>query len=474
MPSIGFVGVHPGSVAGAGPMITHWQSVALNTTAAAPFATGSSSVVDGSRYRSPRYPRCSYRIEWWAGLALLSLMSSRILRNEWSRWMVRAGASRARSASATSRPIAVRIGRMLLTARRPESSQNSPPLLDRVARLPPRLDAAVERDRPRVAHRPQRLRSERRDLPELAARDDARGRIGQRLIDAELELPPRQVPRAGDVARVVGVLLAHVEDDESRVVSRHPVPDLLHRHERDPPGRLGEQLGNRLPAGPVGPERLGQVVRHSEAEGPHLLDEALALALLQARVLGLLLSEGRDGRALVVVARIHGELVRELEQPAEQALVQGAGIPGREIRAPRREAEEGVAGQHTVGQDERHRVVGVTRGVENTEAELARDERLAVVDAHVHVGRDARAVHDGRYAEPSPELARRREVVGVRVGVDQVVETDAGLPDQAEEPVDLRQLRVDDHAAARLRAADEIAAAAASADLLEQHGQPRW
>src|SRR5690242_8278278 len=65
--------------------------------------------------------------------------------------------------------------------------------LERVPGVAPRLHAAVERDRADVAHRAQRVGGEGRYLPELAARDDAHGGIGQHLIDAQLELAARHV-----------------------------------------------------------------------------------------------------------------------------------------------------------------------------------------------------------------------------------------------------------------------------------------
>ena len=53
---------------------------------------------------------------------------------------------------------------------------------------PPRLHPAVQRHRARIPHRPERRRGERRDLPELAAREDAARRIRKPLVDEELEL----------------------------------------------------------------------------------------------------------------------------------------------------------------------------------------------------------------------------------------------------------------------------------------------
>ena len=39
-------------------------------------------------------------------------------------------------------------------------------------------------------------------------------RVGQLVVDAQLQLAARQLARAGHVAGLEGVLLAHVEDDQ--------------------------------------------------------------------------------------------------------------------------------------------------------------------------------------------------------------------------------------------------------------------
>src|SRR5690242_7341065 len=104
--------------------------------------------------------------------------------------------------------------------------------------------------------------------------------------------------RAWHVSRIVGVPLPDVEDDEAPVAVRDALPHLLHRHERDAPRGLVEQLRDGLAPGAVGAQRLGQMLGHLEAERAHLGDEGVALAVLKARVLGLLLAERRHLTAL--------------------------------------------------------------------------------------------------------------------------------------------------------------------------------
>src|SRR5947199_5407805 len=180
-----------------------------------------------------------------------------------------------------------------------------------MATLPPRLDPAVERHGACVAHRAQRGGSERRYLAELAVREDSRGRVGQLLVDAQLELPAREVASARHVARVVGVTLPDVENHEAPVAGRYAPLHFLHRHERDATRRLVEELGDGLTAGAVGAQRLGQMLGHLEAERAYLRDEGGVLALLEARVLCLLLAECRYWHALVVVRGVHRERVVE-------------------------------------------------------------------------------------------------------------------------------------------------------------------
>ncbi len=211
------------------------------------------------------------------------------------------------------------------------------------------------------------------------------------------------------------------------------------------------------------------MIRHAETERAHLLDEGRAIALLEAGVVGLLLADRRHRRVLVVVPRVDGERLVEAQQLREQALVERLGIAGRQIGAPGGAAEQRVAGEDAVGEHERDRVVGVTRRVDGAQPQTARDQRLPVVDPHVDVGRDARAVHDARYAEAVRELARCREVIRVRVRVDDVVDADTVSGEEGERAIDLRQLGIDHHPGAGVAARDQVRAAAAAADLFEDH-----
>src|SRR5207249_958166 len=84
-------------------------------------------------------------------------------------------------------------------------------LLERVAGLRPDVDAAVECDGAAVAHGTEGCRRKGGDLAVLTVGEDPHRRVGQLLVDAELELAPGDVARAWQVARLEGVALADVE-----------------------------------------------------------------------------------------------------------------------------------------------------------------------------------------------------------------------------------------------------------------------
>ena len=132
---------------------------------------------------------------------------------------------------------------------------------------------------------------------------------------------------------------------------------LVHAHERDLARRLGEQLRDRLAAGAVRAQRLGQVVGHLDVEAAHQRDELGALVLLQARVARLLGADRRRRAILVVVRRIDLHRVGQLQQLAEQAVVERVGIAGRQVGAAGAADQQRVAGEHAIVEHEARRVV---------------------------------------------------------------------------------------------------------------------
>ena len=210
--------------------------------------------------------------------------------------------------------------------------------------------------------------------------------------------------------------------------------------------------------------------RHREVEVAHHLDERRASALLQPRVGRDLLADRGVALALVVVRGVDLEHGVELEQALEQARVQRLRVAGRKIGAPGAADEERVAGEDPVLGDQAHRVARVPRRVQHLQPQVAHDQQLAVVEAHADERRRARAVHDHRHVEPSCELARAREVIGVGVRVDQVADPQALARRERDVAVDLAQLGIDDRRGAGVGVADEVGLATAGCDLLEDHG----
>jgi hypothetical protein len=106
------------------------------------------------------------------------------------------------------------------------------------------------------------------------------------------------------------------------------------------------------------------------------------------------------------------------------------------------------------------------------QAQLADDDRLAVVDAHRDRRRRAGAVHDGHRAEPLGDAGRGREMIGVGVRVDDEADAQPFARCQAEVAVDLADFGIDEGAGARVGTADEVRLAASGGDLLEDHSRP--
>jgi hypothetical protein len=93
----------------------------------------------------------------------------------------------------------------------------------------------------------------------------------------------------------------------------------------------------------------------------------------------------------------------------------------------------------------------MTGGVEDLDAEVADEEHLSVINAHVDVVHRRRAVHHRGHGEPASERVRRGEVVGVRMCVHDILELDARAARLAKvDPTSVAPRRQDhDHGARR-------------------------
>jgi hypothetical protein len=99
--------------------------------------------------------------------------------------------------------------------------------------------------------------------------------------------------------------------------------------------------------------------------------------------------------------------------------------------------------------------------------QLPQHDHLAVADPQVHKRRGTLAVHDHGHGELSRELAGRRKMVGVRVRIDQVADTQAVARGERYVVIDLADFRIDQRGRAGVGAADEVGLTAAGRDLLE-------
>ena len=107
--------------------------------------------------------------------------------------------------------------------------------------------------------------------------------------------------------------------------------------------------------------------------------------------------------------------------------------------------------------------------VQRLDADVADDQHVAVVEAHVGIRRHAVAMHHRRDAEALLDLARGREMVGMGVGVDDVAQPQPFAREQPDIAVELAQRRVDQHGGAFAGTAEQIGLAAAGGDLVEDH-----
>jgi hypothetical protein len=67
----------------------------------------------------------------------------------------------------------------------------------------------------------------------------------------------------------------------------------------------------------------------------------------------------------------------------------------------------------------------MTRGVQGLQAQPANHQQVTAFEAQIDKGRWARAVHDDRRIQLTRQLPCRRKVIRVRMGVDEVTESQA-------------------------------------------------
>ncbi len=117
--------------------------------------------------------------------------------------------------------------------------------------------------------------------------------------------------------------------------------------------------------------RIGQV------ELAHQLDVLVDRLDLQARIECLLLADGGDRLALVVVSREHHGLVGQPQQLVEDRVVLRARIAVLEVGAAGAADQQGIAGEHAIAHHEAVGIVGVPGSVEHVERQSFDREPVA-------------------------------------------------------------------------------------------------
>ena len=132
----------------------------------------------------------------------------------------------------------------------------------------------------------------------------------------------------------------------------------------------------------VGRHRHVHHLRIGQFQIVHQLDIFVDRFHLEPRIEPLLLADGRDRVAFVVVGRIDHGLVGQLEQLVEQRFVLRARVAVLEIGAAGAADQERIAGEDAVGPQERIGIVGVAGRVQHVEAQALDLDAIAFGDPH--------------------------------------------------------------------------------------------
>ena len=201
----------------------------------------------------------------------------------------------------------------------------------------------------------------------------------------------------------------------------------------------------------VGRHRDVHHLRVRQFQVVHQRDIVVDRLHLQARIVALLLADGGDGVALVVVRREDQRLVGQAQQLAEQRFVLRARVAVLEIGAAGAADQQRVAGEHAVAHQEAVGIVGVAGRVQHVDAEALDGELVAFGEPHRHhVGLGVLAHHRDAMGAVA-QRAEAGDVVGVQMGVDRLDQLEVEFADQLQIAIDLLQHRVDDQRLAAAR-----------------------
>lgn len=212
--------------------------------------------------------------------------------------------------------------------------------------------------------------------------------------------------------------------------------------------------------------------RRPDVERPHHGHELSAIGFLQSRVGGDFFADGGAGASLVLVGRMNVCCGIELQQFSEQALIEPLRIAGGEVGPPGSTHEKGVSGEDMVVDDQAGRVRGVAGCRHGLDAEVADDQQIAIIEADIHKGRRRQVAHHHLRVQRLADLARRGEVICMRVRVDRVADGEAMFRGEAAIALDGADFRVDNSGNVRFGASEQVGAAAADFDGFEDHALP--
>ena len=204
-------------------------------------------------------------------------------------------------------------------------------------------------------------------------------------------------------------------------------------------------------------------LRIGQLQIAHQLDIFVDRAHLQPRIEALLLADGGDGVALVVMGRENHGLVGQLQQPVEDRIILRPRAAVLEIGAAGAADQERIAGEDAVAHQVAVGIVGVAGRVHDVEAEALDRHPVAVADPHRHHVGLALLAHDGDAVGAVAQLAEAGDMVGVQMGVDRLDQPQIELAQQLAVAVDLLQHGIEDQRLAAGAAGQQIAVGAGDA-----------
>src|ERR1700733_11225580 len=208
---------------------------------------------------------------------------------------------------------------------------------------------------------------------------------------------------------------------------------------------------------------------HRKVEVLHHLDKGASVDLLQPRVIGQLLADGRVRTPLVFVCRKYLQLWIELQYSGEQTIVERCSVAAGQISAPSGSDEQRVTSEHAVRDVQTHGVARVARCMESLKSQPANHQQFPSLHSQIDEWCRAGVMHHHRHIELARELLSSGEMIRMCMGIDEIPEAQTILCGQRGVAVDLAELRVDQRRSTGLLTADDIGPAAAGRHCFKYH-----